>query len=143
MTAIRIATERDLEKIRKLPRHLTIAKASNLLPKLFRDLLEDQNRYLMVWQEDKEIKAFLNVAFRPSADSHVKFLVLDQFSIDRFAIRQGIAEQLESEATRIAKEHKAVAIILGAARISEENLAFYQALGYTLNGESLSKKLEY
>ena len=139
--AIRKATAIDFAYIRKLPVHLSSPAASTLFPRRFRAMLQDRNCRLVVFENEGRLSAFAALNFRPELQSAVRFLVLDYFAVDHFALSQGVAAELEEKAGEIARENACIALLASATGLSERAQGFYQQRGFELNGDTLIKKL--
>src|SRR5437588_3231826 len=139
---IRQASNNDFPYIRKLPVQLTSRPVTSLLPKHSRVLIQEADVRLLVFEGTHAVSAFMALRFMPAIDSAIRFLVIIHLGLDRHAVRQGIAEQLEAHAADIADKHHCAALLVKAKNLSAEVIRFYHGQGYVLKTETLMKKIK-
>lgn len=138
---IRKATHNDFATIRTLPVQMTTRPVTSLQPKHFRVLFQENNVRLLVNEGLHAVSGFISLRFMPALDSGVRFLVIVHLSLDRHALRQGIAAELEAQAASVAKEHHCAALLVQAKKLPPSTISFYRDRGYCLDNETLIKKI--
>ena len=140
---IRKVTALDFGYLRRLPVQLLQPASSTLLPKKLRQMMNDPNVRLLVFDADKKITAFIALAFSPSLDSVIRFLVITHFATDRFGDRLGIAAEMEAYAVSLATENRATAVLVNNEGSRDSARKFFEQMGYAVTGEALIKTLSY
>jgi GNAT superfamily N-acetyltransferase len=138
---IRKANFKDFATIRKLPVQLTPRPVTRLLPKHFRVLAQEAGVRLLVFEGTHAVSAFMALRFMPAMDSAIRFMVIVHLGLDRHAMRQGIAAEMEEQAAAIALEHRCAALLVQARALPVTAMYFFRERGYELETETLMKKL--
>jgi len=131
----------DICQVRRLPVQLSQRPAKAMIPRKLRALMYDPNYRLVVVARDRQVAAFAGLNFSSPGEGELHFLVFDCFAADRFALKQGIADQMEAHATALAKENNAAAVLVRSEKLGETAQRFYEERGYVLLGNILMKAL--
>jgi hypothetical protein len=140
---IRKMTANDIGLIRKLPVQLAHPAVTTLIPRKLRVLLQDRNFRMVIAEHERKVTAFAALCFSPSRDSSINFLVINYFATDRFAMSQGVAAELEAQATELARSNGSAGVLVGSDKLGRAALGFYKDRGYVLNGNTLIKELKW
>ena len=138
---IRKATHNDFSVIRTLTVQLTQRAATALQPKHFRVLYQEANVRLLVNEGTHTVCAFMALRFIPALDSCIRYLVIVHLALDKQALKQGIAAELEAHAANIASLLECNGLLVQADKLPAPAARFYRERGYKMESGTLIKKL--
>lgn len=134
-TTLRKVTGLDFGYIRQLPVQLTHPSAGALQLKQLRMMMQVSDHALLLAEQDDRVTAFLAWQYLKPC------LLIKHLAIDRFALNNGLAAEMEQQAVACAKQQGCAAVIVRAAQLNSSALQFYRELGYRLDGHTLIKDL--
>lgn len=143
---IRLATKADIPQLNELRKQVSLLHAE-ARPDMFKhgfprevaefvfDMLEAENRHILVAQEDEQLIAYACLAemftketpYRPGRH----FLEVDEFGVGASMRRQGIGREMFAEIRRFAKAKGFDRIELNMWEFNESALRFYESIGFT------------
>src|SRR5258708_25828355 len=101
---IRLATAADASGISRLLTQLEYPGTESFIASRLTAMLADSAETLLVWAEGDELLAFLSLHFIPQIALNGDIARISYFAVDESARSRGIGQQLEAEATRLARE---------------------------------------
>ena len=140
-TSIRKISANDFRLVRLLPLQLTQLPACALRLKQLRMMGQVSDHELFIRENLGGISAFMALQFTPDRESRIRFLLIKYFAVDRFALGNSAAADMEEKATSIAREAGCTALLVRANALNTAALSFYRERGYVLNGQALIKKI--
>jgi len=142
---IREAEEKDLERIRELRKevHALHVKGepqvfnpefSEGLVKLANKFVKDNDKQLLVYEEDGKICGYAMIEFVEKEESiyrkYTKYLEVGELGVDSNCRSKGIGKKLMSHIENIAKQKQVDEIQLNMWEFNQRALNFYERSGY-------------
>ncbi|GGA95161.1 GNAT family N-acetyltransferase [Puia dinghuensis] len=139
---IRRAIPADAPGISRLLTQLEYPGTERFITTRLATLLAHPDEVFLVWAEPaNHILAFLSLHFIPQIALEGDFARISYFAVDESARSLGIGQQLEAEATRLAKERGCALLEVHCHTRRTRAHAFYHRQGYEESPKYLIKKL--
>lgn len=127
------ASAHDFYHVRRLPIQLCHPATSKLSLKQLRMMKQLAEFELVVQRDEEGIRSFMALHRRPG------MLQVKYFAVDRFALPDGSAGEMEVFACLRAEELHLRAIAIDAKRLQPAAIFFYRSRDYQLDGLVLTK----
>lgn len=137
---IRKAQLEDIAAIRALIAQLDYDPPASFADKI-RRLTADPDEILLVYEQDKEVVAFLSLHFIPQIAVAGDFARISYFAVKDSARSRGIGQELEACITRLARERNCDRIEVHCHTRRTGAHRFYERQGYDESPKYFIKRL--
>jgi hypothetical protein len=128
---IRNATIRDLADIRRLPVKLGRPDTAELSGRRLKEMLEDPNIQLPVYEANRKVKAFMAISFIPRPGIPENYAVISYFAVERFTTSLNVEAEMEAHAEETARKSLSGRLLVSAAQKTTEARRFFPRRHYT------------
>jgi N-acetylglutamate synthase-like GNAT family acetyltransferase len=140
--SIRQATVDDWKAISGLLEQLEYPGAEHFLAGRIRQMIEDPNERLLVYEQEDRIKGFMSLHFIPQIALEGDFARISYFAVDATVRSEGIGRQMEEYCTRLAQERGCHLIEVHCHTRRSRAHEFYHRQGYEESPKYLIKRLK-
>lgn len=140
--SIRKATLADSDRICDLLAQMDYPGTAVFLSEKIALLLKHPDEALLVYEENKQVLAFISIHFIPQLALKGDFARISYFAVDHDTRSKGIGKQLEEYSVALAKQRNCDRIELHSHSRRTEAHKFYYRQGYTEVPKYLVKSLQ-